>query len=458
MSRLQVFCSLGVLLLIGIPLHGQNAAPQPLQLAHPPGEAAAPLVITLQDALDRARKFDVSVQSAVTDAAVAREDRAQARQSLLPTVSETTQYLGTQGNGVLPSGRFVTNDGVHVYRQWGVAHEDITANTFLKANVRRAEAAQALAAAKVEIAQRGLVVTVTRNYYTLVTNQRKYATAQEALTSAQRFLTLTQQQERAGQVARADVVKAQIQSEQQKAAFREAVLAMESARLNLAVLLFSGLNENFTVVDDLDSPRTLPPFADLQAMAQHQNPDLRAAEQTVQQATLDIRLARNAFLPTLAIDGNYGIEANAFALNSSVAAAKEKGVLPNLGYFVVGNFNLPIFDWGTRRSKVRQAQAHEELSRTQLTQTQRQVAANFYAFYNEALTAREAVEGLRQTAQLAAESLRLVELRYGAGESPALEVVDAQKTLVDARNAYDDAQTRYRVALANLQTVTGSFQ
>jgi outer membrane protein TolC len=39
-----------------------------------------------------------------------------------------------------------------------------------------------------------------------------------------------------------------------------------------------------------------------------------------------------------------------------------------------------------------------------------------------------------------------------------LEVVDAQKTLVDARNAYDDAQTRYRVALANLQTVTGSFQ
>jgi outer membrane protein TolC len=193
-------------------------------------------------------------------------------------------------------------------------------------------------------------------------------------------------------------------------------------------------------------------------MAQHQNPDLRAAEQTVQQASLDIRLARNAFLPTLAIDGNYGIEANAFALNSTVAAAKEKGVLPNLGYFIVGNFNLPIFDWGTRRSKIRQAEAHEELARTQMTQTQRQVAANFYAFYNEALTAREAVEGLRQASQLAAESLRLVELRYGAGESPALEVVDAQKTLVDARNAYADAQTRYRVALANLQTVTGSFQ
>ena len=70
---------------------------------------------------------------------------------------------------------------------------------------------------------------------------------------------------------------------------------------------------------------------------------------------------------------------------------------------------------------------------------------------------RSAVDGLRTTADLAAESLRLTELRYTAGESTAFEVVDAQKTLVDARNAYDDAQTRYRVALSTLQTVTGNF-
>src|SRR5262249_33840056 len=195
-----------------------------------------------------------------------------------------------------------------------------------------------------------------------------------------------------------------LQYEQQKTGFQESVLAMESARLNLAVLLFSGLNENFTVVDDLDSPRTLPPFMDVQAMAQHQNPDLRAAEHSLQQATLDIRSARNAFLPTLTLDAIYGIEANAFAVNSTVAAAKEKGPLPNPGYFITGNFSLPIFDWGTRRSKVRQAEAHEELARTQLTAAQRQIAANLYSFYNEALAAREAVDGLRQASHLAPDS------------------------------------------------------
>jgi len=38
-----------------------------------------------------------------------------------------------------------------------------------------------------------------------------------------------------------------------------------------------------------------------------------------------------------------------------------------------------------------------------------------------------------------------------------LEVVDAQTTLIGARNAYDDGLTRYRLALASLQTLTGVF-
>jgi outer membrane protein TolC len=38
-----------------------------------------------------------------------------------------------------------------------------------------------------------------------------------------------------------------------------------------------------------------------------------------------------------------------------------------------------------------------------------------------------------------------------------LEVVEAQTTLTTARTGYDDAQLRYRVALATLQTLTGPF-
>jgi outer membrane protein TolC len=439
------------------PALAQNIEPPPLQLVQPQGQAAPPPVITLQDALDRAKMLDAQFQLAVTNASLAREDRKQAKAALLPGVSVTTQYLLTQGNGLTPNGRYVTNDGIHVYRAWGVVHQDVNADTLQKNGYRHAQAAEALANARVEIAQRGLAVTVTKDFYALVASQRRYATAQQAIQQAQRFVDITSAEERLGQVAHSDVVKAQLQLEQQRQGFQEALLSMEQSRLNLAVLLFPELNENFTVVDDLDSAQALPPFPEAQNMAARLNPDLRVAQEALRQATYEVRSAKNAFLPSLVIDGNYGIEANAFALHSTAAAFPEAGVLPNLGFFVTGNLTIPVFDWGSRSSKVRQAQRREQQARVELTQTQRQLVANLYSFYNEALTSRATVDTARRTAELAAESLRLINLRYQAGESTALEVVDAQKTLVDARNVYADAETRYRVAIAQLQTVTGAF-
>src|SRR4029077_2419633 len=97
-------------------------------------------------------------------------------------------------------------------------------------------------------------------------------------------------------------------------------------------------------------------------------------------------------------------------------------------------------------SKWRQTQTRERQAQVGLSQLQRQLLSNLYSMYNEALAARAAVDNFRHVADLATESLRLTNLRYEAGESTALEVVDAQNTLVQARNAYDDAGSRYRVA------------
>jgi outer membrane protein TolC len=300
-------------------------------------------------------------------------------------------------------------------------------------------------------------VTVTKDYYALAVAQRKYATAQQALDEAQQFLNISQAQEREGQSAHSDSVKAQIQYEQQGTAFDEAKLAMEDARLDLAVLLFPTLNENFSVVDDLDSPTALPAFDEVQAMASRDNPDIRVAMETMRQADLEVKAAKNAFLPTLTVETDYGIEANAIGLREKQAAFPELGPVPTLGYFLTGVLNVPVWDWGTLRSKMRQAEFKQDSARVQLSQTQRQTLGELYAAYNEASVARDAVDKLRRTADLAAESLRLVNLRYQAGTSSALEVVDAETTLTTARNAYDDGQVRYRMALANLQTLTGAF-
>jgi outer membrane protein TolC len=439
-----------------VTLAGSAYGQAPAPVNAPADAQSAPLTLTLQDALTRAQVNGPQLLSALSDANQAREDLLQARAAQRPNVSFKSDYLGTQGNGVLPSGRFVTNDGVHVYRDWAVLHQDLTA-ALTKTCTQRAAAAESLAQARAEIARRGLAVTVTKAYYALLTGQRKYATAQQALDQAKRYLDITQSLERGGEVPHSDTIRADFQYSQQEQAFEEAKLAMDNARLDLAVLLFSDFNQNFTVVDDLTLASALPAFADVQTMAERENPDLRAANAALRAATLDVSIARQAFLPSLTADLAYGIEANAFALHSTVAAAVDKGPLPNLGYFLTVSLNVPVWDWGSRSSKVRQAQLKRDQASVELTAAQRTLIRNLQGYYQEAQTARDQVDRLRHSMDQAAENLRLNGLRYQAGEATILELVDAQTLLTGARNAYDDGLVRYRLALANLQTLTGTF-
>lgn len=417
----------------------------------------APLTLTLQDALDRAEKYSPQFQAAVTATKMARANVVQARSTLLPSVDYTTQELLTQGNGLVPSGRYVTNDGVHVYRAWGVFHQNFSADTFTLAAYRSATAAEDMARAQQEIAQRGLKVTLTQAYYTLVVAERSYATAQQALTQAAESLKTSQDLEQGGEVARSDVISFQIQYNQAQQAFQEATMAMANARLALAVMLFPDFNQDFNVVDDLDNAPPLPALAEAMKMAEAGNPEIHAAMAALRQSRYGVSEAKAAFLPTLSFDVDYGIEANAFALRSRASAFPEAGRLPNLGFFVTATLNVPVWHWGANISKLHQAQYQKHQAQVELSYAQRQVLKNLYSYYNEARTAQTELATLQNSASLAAESLRLNTLRYKSGDATVLDVLNAQSTLMQARDSYAAGLARYRVALANLQTLTGSF-
>jgi outer membrane protein TolC len=417
----------------------------------------APLTLTLKDALALAEKNDPTVLTAARDAASANEDRKQARAALYPSLSGRSEYLGTQGNGKLAESRFVTNDGVHVYRDWAVVHQDLSPGALSGAGVQRASAAAAAARAKLEIARRGLAATVTKNFYALIVAERKYATAQTGLEQARKSLTISQELEKGREVAHSDVIRFQLQEISQQQVLQESKLGMENARLDLAVLLFRDFSENFAVVDDLDAVPALPSMDEADSLAAKGNPSIAAAIQNVRGSRLDVKMARQAFLPTLTVDAVYGIEANAFALHSTVAAAREVGPLPNLGYFVTASLNVPVWDWGVKRSKLRQSELKNEEAEVDLSAAQRTLIRNLRGFYAEAQTAREEIDLLRRAVDLAAESLRLNQLRYQAGEAPIADLVDAQSNFTQSRNAFDDGMMRYRLAVSNLQTLTGAF-
>ena len=269
---------------------GQVADPQP---------APPPLSIDFPTALARARQYGTQAQMANIAAQIAREDRVQAKAGLFPSVSQFDQFIYTEPNGT-PSGVFVANDGPHIYNVQALVHGDLS---FVKrSEYRRTLAAQAVAAAKVDIAVRGLVFTVVQDYYGLVVAQRRLGNAQRSLDDARRFLDITQKQEAGGEAAHADVVKAQLQTQQRERDVQDAQLAIDKARIALAVLIFPDFNQNYTVTDDLDAVNPLPALSEVEGLATSTSPDLRAAQATVQQETAGLSSAHAAFYPSFALD------------------------------------------------------------------------------------------------------------------------------------------------------------
>jgi outer membrane protein TolC len=419
--------------------------------------------ITLADALSRAKQYGGQIQSANLAVQLAKEDTAQTRAGRLPTLNAFNQYIYTEGNGT-PSGVYVANDGVHVYNEQAQIHEELL-SIFRKGEIRRAAAAEAIASARVEVAARGLNAAVIQNYYTIAASQHKFANAQTSLHEAEQFLDITEKQEKGGEAAHADVIKAQIQQRQRQRDLQDAQVAIEKAKIALGVLIFPNFTADFNVADDLGQAELLPPVEESRAKALATSPDMKVAKSTLESAGYDINVARYGYLPSFSLDFFYGIDANQFAANSALANESGRSTLPNfqvenrhnLGYSGQLTLNIPVWNWGVTKSKVKQAELKEAQAKIDLTLAERTLQSNIAANYAEASAAQAQLDSLRGSVDLSVESLRLTILRYQAGEAAALEVVDAQSTVTQARNAYDDGLVRYKVALANLRTLTGSL-
>ena len=433
-------------------------APQPQVVAkqnQPPAPSAptpgAPLRLTLQDALALARKNEPSYQSVVTAAGIAGETRAQTRDALLPSVNFNTAAIYTESSHNSPSGVvFIANNSPHEYISQGNVHQQLDLASW---ETYRSSAAQAAAAkARAEVASRGLVVTVVQNYFAAAAAERKLESAARTADAGEKFLQLTQALEKGGEVAHSDVIKADLQAQERRRQLQEAKLELLNARLDLAVLLFPDFNDHFEIGDDLHGNVALPPQPEFEAQAAQGNPEIRAALATTEAAAHDVKAARAGYLPSISLDYFYGIDAAQYAINGTGTNGSK---VSNLGSSAIASLSLPVWNWGATQSRVRAAELQRDQAKRELSFAQRKLLAEMRSLYSEAETSLNELAGLQRSAELSEESLRLTTMRYQGGEATVLEVVDAQTTFAQASAAYQDGAVRYRVALANLQTLTG---
>ncbi len=446
MSRTMSRLCAGTLILVCSALSGaqQSTAGNATLSAPQNAVPAAPLRLTLADALQRAKVLSPALALAAANVKIASENRVQARAANLPTGAAVTTYIFTQGDGHGVQ-RFILNNAVHEYVGQLNAHEALSPPVI--AQYRRSIVAETITRDQLAITQRGLLVTVVQSYATFVASDLKYKAQQQVTDAARDFLKTTQQLEAGGEIARADVVKARIQYTDSGVALQDAQLVRERDRVTLALLLFHDVDQEFEVVDDPGQTLPLPPLADVQAQAVQHNPQLELAFDNERAASSNITIARTGYLPTFSFDYLYGIDAT--------RVATRNGPLPNLGYSASGQMNWQLWNWGATRSQVKVAESRKQLAVADRMYAQRKLAADLEQFYNEARVTQSEMAMRQTAAHDAEESLRLTTLQYKAGEATALEVVNAQNTLSVEQNALQDTKIRYATAIASLATLTG---
>jgi outer membrane protein TolC len=418
---------------------------------------ATSVVITLDEAIRRAQSSDANYAAAVAAGRSAALDRNIAYADLLPNAVYHNQGLYTQPNGEKnqagqgvssqPAPRFIANNAVREYASQVSINETLGLSSV--AAVRRAQALAAQAAAEQEIARRGLVAAVVSLFYELLAADHRLVVAERARQEAADFTKLTKEREQARESAHADVIKAQLEEQARTRDLQDAEAEAEKARLELGVLLFPDPRTAYTLSAP-DAPPALASREDIDAAAAKNNPELRSALEALQASNASVMEARASYLPEIALNYTYGIDAPQFAVNGP------DGVR-NLGYSAMVTVDIPVWDWFNTQRRVKQSEIVRQSTQVALTATQRQLIARLDEAYSEAATARDELASLDLSVSTAAESLRLTKLAYTGGEATVLEVVDAQNAYVTAQNAREDGRVRYEAARAKLQTLTGTM-
>lgn len=381
----------------------------------------------------------------------ARGERQQALAPLLPNVSgaayqaNLTQNLVALGfqPGTIPGfnnfflGPFKNFDARVLLRQTIFDLSAIRNYQAGSAGVRTAELQESLAREQVASGT-GLI------YLEALRADRAVVAAQANVTLAQALLKLAQDQRNAGVATGVDVTRAQTRLAEQQVALAQAQTSSEQARLNLQRVVGLPLGGALTLTDQLrfvEEP--LPAVEVAVAQAASDRREIQVAEERNKVTQLEMQSARAEYLPSLGVVGDYGssgITPSSFDLPTRRIALQ---------------LNVPIFNGGLTRGRVTSATSRHRQTELELANIRGQVEEDVRLALTTLRTAAVQVRAADETVTLAQRELEMARDRFQAGVGDNLEVITAQTSLANAREAQVTALAQHNAARLNLAAALG---
>ncbi len=302
------------------------------------------------------------------------------------------------------------------------------------ARIAVAEAQLGRAGLQAEIARADLRLRVTQSYNAAAAAQRRVAIAQDQAGIAAEVLRVARVRVQAGRASPLEEQRAAVARILAEGALDRARRSTEVASGNLARLL--GMP-----VDRLDLAwfDAVPPGGTHRKSAAAGTLTAASARADLDTATAQVRLARSQRVPDLTVS------ASARRLEQTNDVAAVFGISIPLNVFTNGRASIAVAEAQREQSDARR--------RVALLDAEQAVATVQAEAENAATTARNA-SGPALAA--AAEAARIARIGYREGKFGQLDLLDAERTLLETRTTAVDALAAHHDAQARLERLTAA--
>jgi outer membrane protein TolC len=420
----------------------------------PTGTASpTPLALTLRSAIDRGLRTNLGLLVSGQASETARGERLRSLSALLPQVSggvsETVEQLNLKTVGFnfqFPGVSIPSISGPFHYTDLRAYSSFSVFDYSLRKNFRASKESERAAQFSVQDA-RDLVVQSVANAYLLVIAGSSRTDALRAQVETDRAIyDRTADQKRAGTTAGIDVLRAQVQLQQQQQQLlaQQNQLAKDKLSLGRVIGLPSG--QAFTIAES-------EPYSPLAAMsvdqalrtAFAQRADYQSAQASVRGAEETVKSARGERYPSVEVSADYGDVGP--ALNSSHGT---------FTFQAAAKFN--IFDGGRISGDIVQARAALKQRQDELADLGGQIDYQVRAALLDIQSAADQVAVARSNLDLANQTLAQARDRFSAGVTDNIEVVQAQGSVAIANDNLISALYAHNLAKVELARALGSTE
>ncbi len=397
--------------------------------------------ITLAEALRRSARMDpdyVRALGQIDDAEWGR--RAAVLAFFVPSVTvglDETKYSENFFNPADPANPTSTL----IVGRARADYEIFSLRKFSELSRTRAEVENAEAG---ELEQRFSAALETESsYYDVLVNQELARVALERVARAQQGLGVARARVASGAAVQTDSLQLVLELTRAQVEVLRQRNALLTARLELGRRV-GGSGPVDAVPFDTAAARDLPLSRSeaLQA-ALDQGPQYRAAQAGERSAEADLRAQRSDYLPTLSVGGLHQRYDTEFFPGASNISS------------VTFSLSFPLWDNGRREIEVSRARVNRDVARVIREDMERTVRRDVISAYDTYETSRAAVQLAGVAVTVARENYRMQEMRYRAGASTILDLLDAQVSVAEAEAGLVQARYVTRLSLAGLEAILG---